>query len=245
MSSISQRLTSGSVAIVQTAVVSSAAITCPVAGAPDIGYHAIPMDLDTLRGRLRARPTTPRSEWDSREPGDTNPAPSVDSPRPAAVLMPLYFDLDEWHLLLTQRTETVSTHKGQVAFPGGRADPEDRDAVATALREAEEEIGLQSANVDVLGYLDDLITVTRYRVTPVVARIDWPVPLRLSEFELSSVFGVPVRWLADPAHRVVEYRDPPVPGPRLEVIHWPFQGYDIWGASARMISNLLDVWLSP
>jgi 8-oxo-dGTP pyrophosphatase MutT (NUDIX family) len=171
-----------------------------------------------------------------------SPAPIVESPRPAAVLVPLYFDDDEWHLLLTQRTDLVSTHKGQVAFPGGRADPEDPDVTATALREAEEEIGLRPENVEVLGFLDDLLTVTRYRVTPVVARIDWPVPLRLSVHELSAVFGVPVRWLAEPGHRVVEHRDPPVPGPRLEVIHWPFQGYDIWGASARMIVNLLEVW---
>ncbi len=200
------------------------------------------MDLDTLRARLRSRPTGSRSEWESRAPGDLSPAPIVESPRPAAVLVPLYYDDDEWHLLLTQRTDLVSTHKGQVAFPGGRADPEDPNATATALREAEEEIGLRAENVEVLGFLDDLLTVTRYRVTPVVARIDWPVPLRLSIHELSAVFGVPVRWLAEPGHRVVEHRDPPVPGPRLEVIHWPFQGYDIWGASARMIANLLEVW---
>ncbi|MBL8096082.1 MAG: CoA pyrophosphatase [Anaerolineales bacterium] len=203
------------------------------------------MDLSTLRDRLNSRATRARSEWDTRAPGDQTVAPTVEAPRPAAVLMPLYLDHGVWHLLLTQRTDTVSTHKGQVAFPGGRADPEDRDAVHTALRETEEEIGLAPDSVDVLGYLDDLITVTRYRVTPVVARIEWPVPLRLSTHELSAVFGVPVDWLADPATRVIEYRDPPVPGPRLEVIHWPYNGFDIWGATARMILNLLDVWPRP
>ncbi len=201
------------------------------------------MDLTVLRQRLNAQPTRSRSEWDARAPGDLTQAPVVEAPRPAAVLVPLYHDLGEWHLLLTQRTDTVSTHKGQVAFPGGRVDPDDRDAVHTALREAEEEIGLDATGVEVLGFLDDLVTVTRYRVTPVVARIAWPVQLRLSYDELSAVFGVPVRWLADPAHRRIEYREPPVPGPRLEVIHWPYNGFDIWGASARMILNLLDVWL--
>lgn len=200
------------------------------------------MDLNVLQHRLNARPTRSHSEWDSRAPGDQTQVPVIDAPRPAAVLVPLYLDRGEWNLLLTQRTDTVSTHKGQVAFPGGRVDPDDRDAVHTALREAEEEIGLDPSGVEVLGFLDDLVTVTRYRVTPVVARIGWPVPLRLSYDELSAVFGVPVRWLADPAHRLTEYREPPVPGPRIEVIHWPYNGFDIWGASARMILNLLDVW---
>ncbi|HRF48521.1 MAG TPA: CoA pyrophosphatase [Anaerolineales bacterium] len=199
-------------------------------------------DLESLRQRLAQLKAGSRSEWDARAPGEHLPAPAEDEHRPAAVLIPLYEEHDEWHLLLTQRTDTVSTHKGQVAFPGGRADPEDADAVATALREAHEEIGLPPNRVEVLGRLDDLITVTRYRVTPIVARIPWPVRLTPSPYELSAVFGVPVRWLADPANRVVEHREPPVPGPRLEVIHWPYAGFDIWGASARMILNLLEIW---
>ncbi len=200
------------------------------------------MDLIDLRERLHSRAAGSQSEWDARAPGAREPAPAPAVLQPAAVLVPLYLDQGAWHLLLTQRTDTVSTHKGQVAFPGGRVDPDDRDAEHTALREAEEEIGLDPTVVDVLGRLDDLVTVTRYRVTPIVGRIPWPVPLKLSDRELSAVFGVPVAWLADPANRVVEYRDPPVPGPRIEVIHWPYMGFDIWGASARMILSLLDVW---
>ena len=86
-----------------------------------------------LQHRLNTQPTRSRSEWDSRAPGDQTLAPVVEAPRPAAVLVPLYLDQGEWHLLLTQRTDTVSTHKGQVAFPGGRVDPDDRDAISTVV----------------------------------------------------------------------------------------------------------------
>ena len=108
---------------------------------------------------LARRPSTAQAEWEAR---------------PAAVLVPLLQAEGEWRLLLTQRTHTVESHKGQVAFPGGRVDPEDESRVATALRETEEEIGLPRDRVRVLGQLDELLTVTQYRVTPVVGVVPWP-----------------------------------------------------------------------
>jgi len=199
------------------------------------------LNVTRIAAALRA-PSTGTSDF------ELNPAARPPEPfdlRPASVLVPLIERGAGLNVILTRRAAHLRNHPGQIAFPGGRVDPTDRSAEHAALRETEEEIGLPPDSVDVLGYLDDLITVTRYRVTPVVARIEWPVPLRLSTHELSAVFGVPVDWLADPATRVIEYRDPPVPGPRLEVIHWPYNGFDIWGATARMILNLLDVWPRP
>jgi 8-oxo-dGTP pyrophosphatase MutT (NUDIX family) len=159
--------------------------------------------------------------------------------RPAAVLVPLFERDGEWHVLLTRRTETVATHKGQVAFPGGKVDPDDRDRVETALREAEEEIGLKRGDVRVLGLLDDLITVTQWRITPVVGVIPHPYRFTPSHAELSEIFDVPLQFLADPANLTITTREPAVPGPPIEVFHFYFGKYDIWGATARILRQLI------
>lgn len=161
--------------------------------------------------------------------------------RPAAVLVPLYQYNTEWHLLLTQRTNDVPSHKGQVAFPGGRMDAEDASLIETALRETEEEIGLPRARVRVIGQLDELLTVTQYRVTPVVGVIPWPWAFVPSAGEIAAIFGVPLRWLADPANLTEEWREPIMPGPPIQVYHFYYGEFDIWGATARIIRNLLEV----
>ena len=179
-----------------------------------------------LRATLAARQAITRAEWEAR---------------PAAVLVPLYWHADEWHVLFTLRTEQVETHKGQVSFPGGRVDPEDRDRVETALREAEEEIGLKREDVTVLGQLDELLTVTQYHITPVVGVFPWPYEFVLSTNELSVVFGAPLRWLADPANLEIKLREPIVPGPKIPVYYLHYNNYTIWGATARMLLNLIQV----
>jgi 8-oxo-dGTP pyrophosphatase MutT (NUDIX family) len=157
------------------------------------------------------------------------------------VLVPLYLDGGTWHALFTQRTHLVETHKGQVSFPGGRVDPEDQDRIATALREAEEEIGLRREDVTVLGQLDELMTVTQYRITPIVGVFPWPYDFVLSPAELSAVFGVPLAWLADPTNLEIQYREPMAPGPKVPVYYLHYGDYTIWGATARILINLLDV----
>jgi 8-oxo-dGTP pyrophosphatase MutT (NUDIX family) len=157
------------------------------------------------------------------------------------VLVPLYFDRNEWHVLLTQRTNDLPSHRGQVAFPGGRVDSTDSSLVETALRETEEEIGLPRERVRILGQLDDLLTVTQYRITPIVGVFDWPWTFTPSPLEIAAIFGVPLRWLADPANLTVQYREPIVPGPVVPVYHFYYSEYDIWGATARILRNLLEV----
>jgi 8-oxo-dGTP pyrophosphatase MutT (NUDIX family) len=181
---------------------------------------------DALQSRLAGRAPITRAEWEAR---------------PAAVLVPLHMQAGAWHLLLTQRTLTVESHKGQVAFPGGRVDVGDASRVDTALREAEEEIGLPRERVTIIGQLDELLTVTQYRITPVVGLIPWPWTFTLSTAELSAVFSVPLRWLADPANLDIQYRQPIVPGPPVEVYYFYYGEYTIWGATARIIRNLLEV----
>ncbi len=182
-----------------------------------------------------------RAQLASREPG----AELEWHARPAAVLVPLFQRAGTWHVLLTRRTESVATHKGQVAFPGGKVDATDSDRIDTALREAEEEIGLARADVRVLGVLPDLITVTQWRITPVVGVIPHPYPFVPSTGELSEIFDVPLAWLADPANLTITTREPAVPGPPIEVFHFYYQHYDIWGATARILRSLLASCAPP
>ena len=181
---------------------------------------------DFLRQKLAERTPVIRPEWEVR---------------PAAVLVPLYLDNGEWHVLLTQRTHLVETHKGQVSFPGGRVDPEDTSRVDTALREAEEEIGLRRGDVTVLGQLDELLTVTQYHITPIVGLFPWPYNFVLSTAELSEVFGAPLAWLANPENLELQMREPMVPGPKVPVYYLRYQRFTIWGATARMLLNLIEI----
>jgi 8-oxo-dGTP pyrophosphatase MutT (NUDIX family) len=184
------------------------------------------LDLpDRLEATLQGRTPGLAAEW---------------SARPAAVLVPLLQVDGRWALLLTRRTESVETHRGQVSFPGGRVEPGDVDAVAAALREAQEEIGLDPRDVRVLGSMDSLLTVTQYLITPVVGVLPWPYPIRADPVEVAGVFHVPLDWLADPAH--LERRERPglAGGPDVPVYYFePFDGNVLWGASARITLDLL------
>lgn len=162
--------------------------------------------------------------------------------RPAAVLMPLLRQAGEWHLLYTRRVDGLPEHSGQVAFPGGRMDPGDPTPEDAALREAEEEIGLPPAKVRLLGRLAEYPTITAYCITPIVAAIDCPFPLRLQPGEVKRVFTIPLRWLAQPENYRVQPRPVPVPHSPIQVVYYePYDGEVLWGASARLTLALLAV----
>jgi 8-oxo-dGTP pyrophosphatase MutT (NUDIX family) len=169
-----------------------------------------------------------------------------ESLKPAAVLVPILDRPEGLSLLLTQRSAGLRHHAGQVAFPGGRVEASDRDAVATALREAEEEIGLRPERVEVLGCLNDHVILTGFRVTPVVAFIHTEAELALDPSEVHSVFEMPLAKALD--FRRYHAKSWSHHG---ETVHF-FELYHarrrVWGATAGMIASLarlLDIWQEP
>jgi 8-oxo-dGTP pyrophosphatase MutT (NUDIX family) len=192
---------------------------------------------DALRQRFRAPPVwSPEIKAEQRF---TQRAPAQ-----ASVLVALV-PRDEITVLLTQRTDHLTDHPGQISFPGGRSEPEDRDAAATALREAHEEIGLQARFVDVLGAMPTYTTGTGFIVTPVVALVRPGFALRADPVEVAEVFEVPLSFLMNPAHHRRHAIE--VNGVRREFLSIPWDGVDacgqsrryfIWGATAAMLRNL-------
>ena len=156
--------------------------------------------------------------------------------RRAAVLIPLAAFRGEWLLLYTRRTDTLDTHKGQVSFPGGQKDEGDKTLEETALREAQEEMGIRPSDVHILGRVNDVATVTGFRVTPVVGVIPFPYAFRISTAEVARVFTIPLRWLANRNH-YWEFLHPEAQY-RL-VAYQPYDGELLWGATARMTLEFL------
>jgi 8-oxo-dGTP pyrophosphatase MutT (NUDIX family) len=157
----------------------------------------------------------------------------------AAVLIPLLWDEDEWHLLYIRRAEMLKTHKGQVAFPGGQVDDVDSDRIATAMRETFEEIGIPSHEVTILGSLPEVATPSGYLITPVVGQIPWPYQLRISPDEVSRVFTIPLAWLANPENS--QERSLKLLGNEVSgvVFFQPYDGELLWGITARITKNFL------
>jgi 8-oxo-dGTP pyrophosphatase MutT (NUDIX family) len=164
----------------------------------------------------------------------------ADNPKTAAVLIPFLREENAWQILFTRRTDTLPEHSGQVAFPGGRTDPSDTTAEGTALREAYEEIDLKPEDVEILGKLNRLPTVTNYCVTPVVGKIPWPYTFKIEKNEVSRVFRIPLNWLADPKNHELRLREVPRINAPVRVIYFKsYQGELLWGVSAQITLNLL------
>ncbi len=208
----------------------------PVLG---IDEHLAPVPPERLRpDALRRRFASPPS-WSPEVAVERR---STDrEPRHASVLVPLV-QRAEVTVLLTRRTDHLADHPGQISFPGGRAEPQDADAIATALREAEEEIGLHARHVDVLGSLSHYTTGTGFIVTPVVALIEPPFRVEPDPFEVAEVFEVPLAFLMSPVHH--RRHAVQANGALREFFSMPWQSatdpaqrYFIWGATAAMLRN--------
>lgn len=171
----------------------------------------------------------------------SRPRRVIDDPRMrrAAVLIPLYTEADEVYVLLTKRSETVEHHKSQISFPGGTADLDDPDLLATALRETEEELGIPRDRIQILGALDDVYTfVSGFVITPFVGLIPHPSPLRVNLVEIAEVLAVPLSTFRDPTTLRVEERDRE--GERVKVYFYHYGPHEIWGATGRIMKGLID-----
>jgi len=157
----------------------------------------------------------------------------------AAVLVPLFEKRGECHLLFTKRSDQVKYHKGEISFPGGGFDEEDSELEKTALREAYEEIGLKGSDVQIIGALDDIVTISEFVVTPFVGLFSYPYPFKLSPAEIAELIEVPLPFLLEGGSLSEKeiFR-----GGQNEVIYaYQYGAHVIWGATARILKQFLDL----
>ncbi len=150
--------------------------------------------------------------------------------RASAVLIPLFCNQGQYHVLFTERSEEVDFHKGQVCFPGGTREPSDSSLLQTALRETEEEISLKAEDVEILGEFDDSLTLTsNYVISPFVAFIPHPYPLKADGREIKEFFSVPLSFLMDETNF------------KQDSYEYEYEGHIIWGATARILRQFIDL----
>jgi 8-oxo-dGTP pyrophosphatase MutT (NUDIX family) len=189
------------------------------------------LDVAGLRERLKRRSPPAFSVY-----GDDGAGREEAGVTPAAVLVPIIAHPQALSVLFTQRTTHLKAHSGQVSFPGGRAEPGDASPEFTALREAQEEVGLAPERVEVLGRLPDYFTRTGYRISPVVGLLLPPLEFKPDPGEVEEIFEVPLAFLLDPRNHVRRTRE--FKGQTVGFYEMPYENRYIWGATAGMIVNL-------
>lgn len=188
--------------------------------------------IERLR-RPRPKERGPRGDHDLN-PG-MRPGKSL---TPAAVLVPLVNRAEGLTAMFTRRTGHLLHHPGQISFPGGHIDPGDETPEETALRETEEETGLDRRHVEIIGRLNQYVTRTGFSITPVVALVEPPFELSPDPDEVEEVFEVPLAFLLDPANHQRHSRE--FEGRSREFYAMPYEGYFIWGATAGMLIDLYE-----
>jgi 8-oxo-dGTP pyrophosphatase MutT (NUDIX family) len=159
---------------------------------------------------------------------------------PSAVLIPLYETQGRYYIVFIRRTETVKDHKGQISFPGGARDVNDRTLLHTAVRESREEIGLRTKDIEIIGELDDELTTTsNFVVTPFVAIIPWPYRFKKNKDEVAEIIRVPVEELLGKGS--VKQGSETLNDRPIESYTYSYEGKVIWGATARILKKLLDI----
>lgn len=191
------------------------------------------LTIPALRARFLALPA-----WEPETSADELTRGEGAALTPASVLLPLVVRENGLTLLFTQRTAHLTDHAGQVSFPGGRQESYDASPIDTALRETEEEVGLDRRHIEVLGTLPDYLTGTGYHVTPVVALVHPPFSLHPDPGEVAEIFEVPLRFLMDGANHQRRSAEFPNGRGRRSFYAMPYERFFIWGATAGMLRNL-------
>jgi 8-oxo-dGTP pyrophosphatase MutT (NUDIX family) len=199
---------------------------------------AAPLTREAIIGRLAAVAERTRGDHDLN-PGFAPQGALV----PAAVLVPIVDRPEGLTVLLTQRTDHLADHAGQISFPGGRIEARDRHPEAAALREAHEEVGLEAGRVALVGRLDLYVTRTGFRVVPVVGIVEPPFTLRPDPVEVAEVFEVPLAFVVDPANHRRHSRH--YAGRQRQFYVLSYRHRFIWGATAGMLVNLAQVLTRP
>jgi 8-oxo-dGTP pyrophosphatase MutT (NUDIX family) len=192
------------------------------------------LSIEEIRQRLHAQADTTY---------DIPPELLSDDAREAAVLVPFLRIEDAWHILYIRRANYAGDrHSGQVAFAGGKRDDMDDDLLATALREAEEEVGVAASDIDVLGYINHHHTISEFQVRPYVGVMPWPYELKLDEIEVARAFTMPLNWLAQTSNYRIEERQHPDSNRPWPIVYYDlYDGEMLWGATARMTLSLIEV----
>ena len=209
--------------------------------------HLSPERLTCERIRQRLGPHACHVHPHSELGGALPIGPASAAAQRAAVLLPLFCLDGAWHLVFIRRAEhEQDRHSGQVGFPGGRWQDSDPNCIATALREAEEEISLPSDQVEVLGALRPMHTVSEFLVTPVVGHIPWPQALQPDPREVSRIFSIPLAWLGNPGHhRVRPYPALGHPQVRDVIFFDEYEGELLWGVTARITLDFIASLMGP
>jgi 8-oxo-dGTP pyrophosphatase MutT (NUDIX family) len=210
----------------------------------EVDTHLPAVAPDRLTAEAIVQRFAQAADWQPEHAGDGRTFVQR-APAAAAVLVPLVQRPGGLHVLLTRRTDHLRDHAGQISFPGGRSEPSDDGPAGTALREAQEEVGLAPEHVRVIGQMPIYATVTSFHVTPVVALVQPSFSLSIDPFEVAEAFEVPLAFLMTPAHH--RRHDMLYDGRQRQFLSMPWRGpgsdgvereYFIWGATAAMLRNL-------
>ena len=160
--------------------------------------------------------------------------------RPAAVLLPLFYDHGLWKLLFIRRSNFGEFHRGEVAFPGGAKEIVDQDMTTTAKRETQEELGISPEFINILGSIEPLSTISNYFVTPVVGVLSWPTKIEQNPREVSRVFSIPLQWLSDTKNWGIKEFEISGRGKISTIVYSPYDNETVWGFTAKVTVNFLQ-----
>jgi len=215
-------------------------LSAGAAGTPRLTREALVRALDAGLSRENRSDILTARRLAAELGGESNFVGQATALTAAGVLVPLVVREEGLSVLLTQRTAHLIHHGGQISFPGGRVENEDPDPQAAALRETEEETGLDRNKIDVVGRLDAYATITGFHITPVVGLLHPPLSFNPDEFEVAEIFEVPLSFIMDPANHQRHSRTLPS-GEKRYFYAIPYEERYIWGATAGMLVNLYEV----